>query len=196
MVADYSWAEQDGWASAWQPLIDVIGQDFGAGIIHAVDPIEKSLIRQYNEPLEFDCPLFYDEEVAKAYGYPGIIAPYSGLATWTSVGVWDYGDEPVYTTAERDVAPRYRALREGGQPPGPDTNGAFATDVEYEYIRPFVLGDWLYMRGRKLLSVLPKQTGVGRGVFTVWESEVYNQDDAHIATQRLGLYLYAAGKFS
>lgn len=151
-MPDYSWAERDDWEAAWQPVIDVIGEDFSGGVVQeAVDDIEKGLVRRYLEPIEFDCPLHYDEEVAKAHGYPGIIAPYSGLATWTSTGVWNPGDEPVYTSAERNAQPRYRGMGRGKPLPGPDTNSGFATDVEYEYFAPFVVGDRLRQSGRKLL---------------------------------------------
>lgn len=194
-MPDYSWAEREDWEKAWQPVIDAIGEDFSGGAVQeAVDDIEKSAVHRYLEPLEFDCPLHYDEAVAKQYGYPGIIAPYSGLATWTSTGVWNPGDPPVYTSAERNAQPTRPAGPEGRSLPGPDTNAGFATDVEYEYFKPFVVGDHLTMRGRKLLSCLPKETSVGRGAFVVYESEVHNQRQELVAVARLGLYFYAARK--
>lgn len=192
-MADFSWAEQDDWEKAWQPVIDAIGQDFGGGAVQkAAEVIENVSVSRYLEPLEFDCPLHYDEEVAKQYGYAGIVAPYSGLATWTSTGVWNPGDPPVYTSAERNAQPRRAAGPAGPALPGPATNAAFATDVEYEYFQPFIVGDHLTMSGRKLLSCLPKETSVGRGAFCVYESEVRNQRDELVAVARLGLYTYAA----
>lgn len=195
-MPDYAWAERDDWMTAWEPLVKAVGEDFNPEPVWAADPIDASLVRQFNEPLEFDCPLFYDGEVARQNGYPGAIAPYSGLATWTSAGIWDYGEKPVYLRADRNSAPRYRFEKPGHWPPGPDTNSALATDVEYEYHQPFVIGDRLRIQGRVLVSASPKQTGVGRGAFTTWESRVYNQADVHIATQRLGIYFYVAGDFA
>jgi hypothetical protein len=192
-VSDTSWAERDDWESAWQPVIDAIGEDFGGGAVQlAVDTIERSAVHRYLEPLEFDCPLHYDEEVAKAHGYPGVIAPYSGLATWISAGVWSPGDDPVYTSAERNAQPARRpaAVGEGRPLPAPPTTAGFATDVEYEYVMPFVVGDHMTQRGRKLLSCLPKETSVGRGAFTIFESEVRNQNDEVVALARLGVYSY------
>lgn len=192
-VPDTSWAERDDWESAWQPVIDAIGEDFGDGVVReAVDTIERSVVHRYLEPLEFDCPLHYDEEVAKAHGYPGIIAPYSGLATWTSIGVWSPGDESVYTNAERNAQPARRMAAGGeGRPlPAPPTTAGFATDVEYEYFMPFVVGDHLKQVGRKLLSCLPKETSVGRGAFTIMESEVRNQNDEVVVLARIGSYSY------
>lgn len=191
-MPDTGWAERDDWQSAWQPVIDAIGQDFSDGAVRvAAYTIEEGLVHRFLEPLEFDCPLHYDEAAAKAHGYPGIIAPYSGLATWVSMGVWNPGDEPVYTSAERNAQPRPRAASGAGRPlPAPPTTAAFATDVEYEYIRPFVVGDRLTQRGRKLLSCLPRQTSVGRGAFMIFESEVRNQKDELIAIARMGTYSY------
>ena len=194
-MPDYSWAEREDWESAWQPLIDAIGTDFAPDeVTWGIEVIEKGIIRRYLEPIEFDAPLHYDEAVAKKHGYAGIIAPYSGLATWTTVGVWSPGQDPVYLSDGRNDLPR--SSRTMVKMPGPDTNGGFATDVEYEYLRPFVLGDRVGTRGRKLLSVLPKQTSVGRGAFSTTESEIVNQDMEVIAVQRLSTYGYVAMKRS
>ena len=177
-------------------MIARIGEDFGDGVANqAADRLERSLVRLYNEPLEFDCPLFYDDDVARAHGYRGIIAPYSGLAAWTSVGVWNYGDDPVYISAERNFQPHPRTSVLPRNLPIA-FNAGFGTEIEYEYHEPFVVGDWLSIRGKVLVSVTPRQTRVGRGAFTVWQSEVTNQAGNHIATSRLGLYLYVVGEFA
>jgi hypothetical protein len=82
----------DEWPAEWQPMIDAVGQDFGGGIVYlAADDVEKALVRRYLEPLEFDCPLHYDEEVARQYGYRGIVAPYSGMSTWIADAKWKPG---------------------------------------------------------------------------------------------------------
>jgi hypothetical protein len=191
---DYSWARRDDWVSAWQPAVDAIGTDFGpAGGRPAADDIERGQVRRFLEPLEFDCPLHHDPEVARAHGYDGVVAPYSGLAAWTSIGVWSPGDEPVYTDDHRDAQPR---LRPGSRLPsvGPSTNAGFATDVTYTYERAFVVGDHLRVRGPKLVAVTPKETKVGRGAFLTWESTVHDRDGALVATTRIGSYRYVAGE--
>jgi N-terminal half of MaoC dehydratase len=190
-MPDYSWAERADWPAAWQDLIVAIGQEFGeTTAVRAADEVERGLVRRYLEPLEFDCPLHYDDETAKAHGYPGVIAPYSGLATWTSPGQWLPGDEPVYVSAERNAQPRPRGV--AFRRPGPDCNGGFVTDVEYEYFHPFLVGERYGIRGRKLLDVQPKQTSVGRGAFLTWESDVTNRTDELIARQRSTSYYYVA----
>ncbi|WP_236795513.1 MaoC family dehydratase N-terminal domain-containing protein [Amycolatopsis sp. GM8] len=173
-------------------MIDAIGTDLdeGAEVVGA-DEIELSAIRRYLEPLEFDCPLHYDDAVARAHGYPGVIAPYSGLATWTTQAIsWLPGDPPVYVSDGRNDYPPLRSARL--KRPGPDTNAGFATDVECEFHRPFVVGDRLRLEGRRLLSVLPKETSVGRGAFYTVEVTVLNQHDAVVATQTSTSYSYVA----
>jgi hypothetical protein len=192
---DYSWADRDDWQDAWQSAIEAIGEHFPERWEDAeTDRIEAGAVGRYLEPLEFDCPLHWDASVAKAHGYPDIIAPYSGLATWVSIGVWRPGDDPVYLGNGRDEQPRWRS--EGRRPPqpGPDVDGIFATDIDIEYRRPFVVGERLSLVGRKLISVVPKQTSVGRGAFLTFESEVRNEQDELIATQRICMYRYVTMK--
>ena len=57
-------AEQ--WISEWDEAIEAIGQDFSDGEKHiAADVVELGAIRRYCEPLEFDCPIHYDEATAR-----------------------------------------------------------------------------------------------------------------------------------
>ena len=190
-MPDYSWAERDDWEQAWEPLKAQIGQDFAeGGAYDALDPIERGAVRRYLEPIEFDCPLHYDADVARANGHPGVIAPYSGLATWISTGLWNPGEETIYASEDRNAHARMR--RNPYPLPGPDINGRFATDLEYEYVRAFVVGDQLSSQGRTLLAVMPKETSVGRGAFLTWGSEVRNQEDVLIARVRFGVYNYVA----
>lgn len=194
-MVDFSWAERDDWEKAWQPVIDAVGQDFSEGETRtAADTIEPGQVRRYLEPIEFDCPLHYDPVVAKEHGYDGIIAPYSGLASWTASAIWDPADGVIYDSAERDASPRRRMAAQGRPYPAPPTNAGFATDVEYEYLKPFRVGDRLTTRGRRLVQCLPKETSVGRGAFMITESEVVNQDGELIARARLGNYSYVARK--
>jgi acyl dehydratase len=72
----------------------------------------------------------------------------------------------------------------------PRTPGFFATDIEIDYLQPVVVGDRVRMRGRKLLSCVPKETSVGRGAFIVWESEILNQRGEPVTRMRMGMYQY------
>jgi len=190
---DLSYAWQDGWEAAWQPVIDLIGEDFSEGAKQpAADDVEKTSIRRYLEPLEFGCPLHLDAAVAQQHGYRGILAPYSGISqTWTDQGQWHPGDETNYPTADPNANGIRRTAAASGRPvPSPATSAGFATDIEIEYFEPVCVGDHLTYSGRKLLSVVPRETSVGRGAFMVWQREVHNQRGELVAQLRNGGYQY------
>lgn len=182
------------WQTAWQPMIDVIGQDFSGGLTQqAIEEVERTGVRRYCEPLEFDCPLHHDAGVAQQHGYRGQVAPFSGITqTWLNDGMWRPGDVSLYPTAEPNHNARHNIKRQetAPEPPAPPTSSAFATDIEIEYFEPVCVGDRLTATGRKLLSVLPKETSVGRGAFMQWEREVRNQRDELVARIRNGGYSY------
>lgn len=65
-------------------MIDAVGTDFSDGVrVPGADVVEIGLVRRFLDPLEFDCELHYDTEVAQDHGYADVIAPYSSLLTWT-----------------------------------------------------------------------------------------------------------------
>tara|TARA_B100000315_G_C14141986_1_gene391760 strand:- start:303 stop:542 length:240 start_codon:yes stop_codon:yes gene_type:complete len=72
----------------------------------------------------------------------------------------------------------------------PKTTASFATDVEIEYFAPVCVGDVLTTKGRKLVSVTLRETRVGYGAFTVFESEIHNQRGELVAKMRNGGYAY------
>ncbi len=184
----------EAWQTAWQPMIDAVGRDFSGGIKQqAVEEVERTGIRRYCEPLEFDCPLHYDDAVAKRHGYRGIVAPFSGITqTWINDGLWRPGDATLYPAADPNKNARHNIKRrnDAPEPPQPPTSAAFATDIEIEYFEPVCVGDRLTASGRRLLSVLPKETSVGRGAFIQWEREVHNQRGELVAQIRNGGYNY------
>jgi hypothetical protein len=47
---------------------------------------------------------------------------------------------------------------------GPKTTGYFATEVEIDFFRPVVVGERVGRRSRRLMSCVPKETSVGRGM--------------------------------
>jgi MaoC dehydratase-like protein len=184
----------EDWKQAWQPLIDAVGTDFGGDAeVWGADEVEKGIIRRFLEPLEFDCPLHYDEGTAQNYGYRNILAPYSSVLSLAIPPLWSPGKQ-IWTSAERNAQPAYSPVasssNEAMQKLVPRTPGFFATDIEIDYLQPVVVGDRVRMRGRKLISCEPKETRVGRGAFIVWESEILNQRGEPVARMRTGMYQY------
>lgn len=128
MTADLSPLPAD-WMAAWQPMIDGIGQDFAPGLDAAdADPIERSTVRRYLEPLEFDCPLHYDADVARAYGYADIVLPCTALQTFSLAPAWRPG-ETIFDSAERNAQPTRSAGSGVRSPPGTADHRVFRDGV-------------------------------------------------------------------
>lgn len=181
----------DTWKQDWQPLVDAVGTEFGDGTVaFGADAVEVGTIRRYLEPLEIDCPLHYDVEVARAHGYPDIIAPYTATMVYSVAAMWQPGDPPLYDSAERNAQPARSPINNEDMPLGPKTTGFFATDISMEFVRPLVVGERVGRRGRKLVACSPKQTSMGRGAFLTWESELVTADGETVAYVRTGTYAY------
>ena len=188
-MPDYGWAEGPDWKEAWNEVMALVGTDVMPDYLsEGADELERSVIRRYLEPLELDCPLHYDREVAVAHGYPDIIAPYSGCATWVSPPLWQPGEGAYYKTDNRNELPAFRVITFPHI--GPDVAARVATDIETEFYGHFILGDKPYKKGCTLLACSPKESGVGRGAFLTWESDVMSREGALLAQIRTSLYYY------
>ena len=182
----------DQWKAAWDPVIAAVGQPFRVFDVPTdifPDAVEAGAIRKYLEPLEFDCPLHYDAEVARAHGYPDVIAPYTSISTFTILPMWQPGmllfasDDPDAQPAQTSVKPKL---------PGyfPPVTGYFATDVDLEFIRPATVGDIVWREPGVLISCEPKETSVGRGAFIKSEALIVNQHGELLARKGFGSYYY------
>lgn len=182
--------QDTAWKAAWQPMIDAVGRDFAPEAAPPdADPIERSAIRRYLEPLEFDCPLHYDAAVARAHGYDDVVLPCTALMTFALAPAWRPG-EVVFDSAERDAQPARSAVSGLRSPLEPPTTGFFATEYEVEYRRPAVVGDRLARRGARLVACVPKETKVGRGAFLTWETDIVNQHGEVVAHMRSSFFRY------
>jgi hypothetical protein len=181
----------EDWQAEWQQLVDAIGTDFGADeVLQGADAVEAGLLRRYAEPLEFGCPLHFDEETARRHGYESVVAPLSSLLMFMIPPIWSPGEAPVFTKADRDAQPARTAIGPRDTGLEPPTSGYFATNLDIECLQPVVLGDRLLRVGRKLIACEPKETSVGRGAFTKWESEIRNERGETVALLRIGTYAY------
>jgi acyl dehydratase len=180
----------DEWKMAWQPMIDAVGRDFDEQPpVFIADPIDRSAIRRYLEPLEFDCPLHYDLDVARAHGYSDIVVPASALPTFALPPMWRPG-VVLFTSDDRDAQPASSAvsgIQTGLEPP---TTGYFATNYEVVYLRAVIVGDRLRKKGARLVECQPKETKVGRGAFLTWESELVNQRSEPVMRSRATFFRY------
>ena len=178
------------WKAAWQPMIDAIGTDFAPGEPTLLpDAIDATAIRRLLEPLEFDCLLHYDADVARANGYETIVAPVTQLASLSIPVLWQPG-ETLFDSAARDAQPLRSPVARATTPMEPPTEAFFAADYEADYLRPAVVGDQLRRRGNRLIACTPKETSVGRGAFQTWEHTIYNQRDEEVARVRITIFRY------
>jgi len=178
------------WKAEWRPVIDQVGTDFSSGdVAWAADRIEVGAIRRYLEPLEFDCPLHYDEEVARSQGYDGIVLPYTALLTFAKGAFWSPGTA-LFTDPARDAQPAQSNLKPYYPKGAPSFTGYFATDLSMEYLRPVCVGERLGRRGNKLVGCSPRETKVGRGAFLSYESELVNEALEVVMRLRSTVFLY------
>ncbi len=176
----------------WEDLQKAVGRDFSGGLVRTgADPIERSHIRRFCEPLEMDFPLFFDDAVARQHGYKGIIAPVSMYRlTGTQPAIWSPGDPTRWPAAERNALMDVPQRGAEAPLPSPKTTQGFVTDVEMEYLAPVYVGDHLSFRGQKLVSATVRETSVGFGAFIVFESEILNQRGEVVAKTRNGNFRY------
>lgn len=185
------------WKSDWQEVVDAVGRDFLDGATTwGGDPVERGAVRRYLEPLELDCALHTDPEVAAAAGHADTTMPVTGVIAWTIPAAWQPG-QVLFDSDERDAQPVHSAINNADMDLGPRTTGFFGTDIELDFEREVLVGEHLGRRGKTLLSCTPKETGVGRGAFMTWESEIVSRpadrpevEPEVVGRIRIGTYAY------
>jgi acyl dehydratase len=178
----------EDWKRAWEPVVARFDQDAGGKEIRwGADCVERGAVRRILEPLEFDCPLHYDQRVARSFGYPDVIAPYTSAVTFAMGPLWSPGTV-AFPSADRNAQPVTLVIDPREYPA--EATGLFATDFEVEFSRPPVVGDRLGGTGRKLVDVALKVTRVGRGAFLKFESQVVDARELPVLTTRTGLFVY------
>jgi len=167
--------EGDDWAAGWQRLQQEVGREFDERpVTFSADRVEAGAIRRYLEPLEFDCPLHYDRDVAIAHGYAHIVVPTSALPTFAMAPMWRPG-EVLFGSDDRDAQPTSTPITGILTGLEPATSGYCATNYDVEYFDSAVVGDRLARHGAKLVACEPKETKVGRGAFLTWQSQIVNE---------------------
>jgi len=150
-----------------------------------VDEVTRGDIRRKLEVFCCDCPLHYDEDVARAHGYRMIVAPTAMTALWTLSAYWAPGQPPLF-------GPAVPEIRGDGTDrvniPTPYSKG-FASDNQAEYFEPLYPGDRLHGIG-KLVDITPKTTRLGEGVFLTRETRVWKHTGELVQVRRSSSYRY------
>lgn len=180
----------ESWQESWQPLIDQVGSDISDGnVIWGADRVEEGGVRRLLEVLEWDCGLHRDSTVAQAHGFADLTLPYTGVLSWTIPAMWEPG-ETLFDSDARDAEPVHSPISTPPMAGAPPTSGFFATGMDIDFLRPVLRGERIGRRGARLVSVVPKETKVGRGAFITRESEVITESGEIVALIRVGTYSY------
>lgn len=168
-----SWEDAESWVGR------ALGEFTGA------DEVTLADIRRRCEVLAWDCPLHYDEAVARAHGYRTVVAPTAMLMTWSIPPYWNPGD-PRPQLDDAVLIPPLAACRI----PAP---GEFmlATNSETEYLEPVYPGDRI-TASPVLVEMTRKTLSLGDGAFFVVETTYRKQTDEVVGIERTTFFRYSA----
>ncbi|HWE74813.1 MAG TPA: MaoC family dehydratase N-terminal domain-containing protein [Stellaceae bacterium] len=152
-----------------------VGREHGfAGI----DAVTRSDIRRKLEVFCCDCPLYYDDAVARAHGYRGLVAPVVMTPLWGMPAYWEPGEPVFYGPSLRPKAGGIRTDLPNVYPRGVNTA------TEWEYFEPLYPGDQL-SGNWKLIEIKPRKTErLGEGIFLTVETSIYKQSGELVAKNR------------
>jgi acyl dehydratase len=144
-----------------------------------VDDVTRSDIRRKLEVYCFDCPLHYDDEVARAHGYRGIVAPVALTPLWAMPAYWIPGEPVLYRPGVREQAGGIRT----DFPVPAGFQGGVNTATSWEHFEPVYPGDALKGHWR-LVEIKPRQTKLGDGIFVTVEATILKRTGELVAKNR------------
>ena len=151
------------------------------------DEVTVGDIRRRLEVLAWDCPLHYDEDVARAHGYRTIVAPTAMLMTWSMPPYWQPGD-PRPALDDPVLVPPIPVTKI----PAPGEY-MFATSSETEYHEPVYPGDRITATA-VLSGITRKRLSVGDGAFFVVETTYTKQTGEIVGIERLTVFRYSTAE--
>jgi acyl dehydratase len=166
----------------WEEAEAQVGMEIGS--FAGPDEVTRADIRRRLEVYAWDCPLHFDDEVARAHGYEGVVAPWSMHMAWALPSYWAPGQPRRQELQRRDNP----AIPMATNVPG-EGSGLIDTELEVEYHAPVYPGDRISATS-KILSVTRKQTAVGDGAFVVVESTYTKSTGEVVAIDRITLFRY------
>lgn len=192
------------WQTDWDHVVAMVGQDmftkpehrsWGSpygDVVWGADPIEAGTLRRYLEPLEFESGIHCDRAVAQTEGYTDLVLPMTAMLSFSAPPIWRPGGGSVFVGNGRNDQPG--GTGEGSYASFPVVHPRYAsyfgTDFEISVVRPAVVGEWLGRHGSRVVSVVPKETAVGRGAFFQWEVEVVTKQMELIGKYRPQMFIY------
>lgn len=171
-------------ATGTLPSLDETRSWIGREIAFAgVDEVSINDIRRKLEIYCFDCPLHYDEAVARAHGYRTVVAPVTLTPLWSMPAYWSPGEAPAFgpLLAEKPGGVRIEV-------PNPFVKAVNAAS-EWEYFEPLYPGDRIHGHW-KLTEVKPRETKLGEGAFLTFEMTMFKQTGEPVASNTNTLFRY------
>ena len=166
----------------WEDAESLVGRELGG--YQGADEVTVGDIRRRLEVLAWDCPLHYDEAVARQHGYRGVVAPATMLMTWAMPPYWSPGD-PRPQLDDAALLPTYPFT----QIPAPG-QFMFATSSETEYHEPVYPGDRITATS-VLVDITRKRLSVGDGAFFLIETTYSKQTGEVVGIERLTVFRYS-----
>lgn len=166
----------------WEDAERWVGRELAQ--YRGADDVTVGDIRRRLEVLAWDCPLHYDEAVARTYGYRTVVSPATMLMTWAMPAYWSPGD-PRPTLDDGALLPSYAFTKI----PAPG-DCMFATESETEYLEPVYPGDRI-SAASVLLGITRKRLSIGDGAFFVVETTYTKQTGEAVGVERLTVFRYS-----
>jgi acyl dehydratase len=167
----------------WEEAESWVGRELAQ--YQGADEVTVGDIRRRLEVLAWNCPLHYDEDVARQHGYRTIVSPATMLMTWSMPPYWSPGDR----RPELDdgaLLPSYAFTKI----PAPG-QFMFATESDTEYVEPVYPGDRITATS-VLRSLTRKRLSVGDGAFFLIETTYTKQTGEVVGIERLTVFRYSA----
>ena len=167
-----------------ESLEQYVGRPMGPGS-EAPEEVNGPMIRHWVDALDDRNPVYFDESVAGASRFGGIVAPPAMLQTWTMPrarieGIAERGGAPDEIGRDNVVS----ALDRAGYV------GTLATNSELEFERYLKPGDRLHLTN-ELESISPrKKTGLGMGYFVTWITTYMDGHDEVVGRQLFRIFKF------
>ncbi|HKT18957.1 MAG TPA: MaoC family dehydratase N-terminal domain-containing protein [Stellaceae bacterium] len=172
--------DEDAQTATLDELRAWIGREHGFA---GADAVTRNDIRRKLEVYCFDCPLHYEDAVARAHGYRGLVAPVAMTPLWAMPAYWTPGEPIFYAPGLREKPGGIRTDLPIVYPRGVNTA------TEWEYFEPLYPGDALEGNW-KLVEIKPRQTRLGDGVFLTVETTIVKRSGELVAKNRNTGYRY------
>jgi uncharacterized protein len=159
----------------------------------APDPVNLPMIRHWVEAMGDFNPVYVDEEAARRFGFPGIVAPPTMLQAWIMRGL--------------RISLEVEAARAAGRSPRSDSptdnlmtlldeagfTSVVATNCDQHYERPIVLGDALSVTSTIAAVSSEKKTALGIGHFITTRLEYHDEHGELVATMLFRILKFKPG---